>query len=62
VVQDCFCADAAITTTAAKPKGINKSHFENDLRTYILSYFLFIRRRMDKGLWYFGVEFAVACW
>jgi hypothetical protein len=62
VVQDCFCDDAAITNMATKPRVIIKGHFENDLRTYILSYFLFIRRLLDKGLWHFGVEFAVAGW
>jgi hypothetical protein len=62
VVQDCFCDDAAITTTATKPRVIIKGHFENDLRTYVLSYFLFIRRRMNKSLQDFGVEFALVCW
>jgi len=38
VLHDCFCADAAIIIAAIKP--IIRGHFENDLRTYILSYFL----------------------
>jgi hypothetical protein len=34
VVQDCFCDDAAITTTAAKPRTKIKGHFDGFLFIY----------------------------